>query len=275
MQLIQKTIEYQKVGEEFKLYYIADIHLGNAACDKNKYSQHVNRISSENHSYWVGGGDYCDCIHTSDKRFDITTIDPRYHDKLDDLATYQQIDFQNITEPIKDKCLGLLRGNHEEKIRLHYHRDICRRMCEDWNVPYLKDTTMIRLRFIRKSKGMTTKPSSTVFTIFCSHSHIAGRRAGGKTNRLEDLMRMFDADIYFIAHGHQKVVVSSSSLSVPTSGELKLVNHRKIGMMTGSYLRAYQQDVSCYAEKGLYCPSDLGATCVTIKPYNREITAEV
>jgi len=275
MELIDKSIPYKSAKETFKIYFIADQHIGSKGCDEHKIKRDIDRVASEPNSYWIQGGDAIDGIVPSDlKRFDPTTIDPKFLTDLDNICHKQIEHFMSLYEPIKDKCLGVHRGNHEEHSRKYYHYDVLGKVCIDWAVPELKDTAMLRLKFVRSSPGLTAKPSSNVITIFSAHGNVAGRRSGGKVNRLEALMGQFDADIYFLAHGHKKITHSASMLTVPKGGELKLLTKKKVGAMTGSYLRSYQEGSTCYAEKGMYAPSDLGCVAVRIKPFEREFGFE-
>ena len=75
---------------------------------------------------------------------------------------------------------------------------------------------------------------------------------------------MFNADIYFLAHGHQKLTFSKIVLEVNQA--LKLVERKKVGGMTGSFLKAYNAGNTNYAEKGLYPPSSLGTIKVSFAP---------
>ena len=149
------------------------------------------------------------------------------------------------------------------------HIDVIDWLCTEWCVPNLKDTAFIRVRFLRGEHK-----SSSVINIFSAHGNVAGRKGGSKINRLEDLMGSFEADIYMLAHGHKKITHSASILEVPHCGELRLKTKKRVGFMTGSYLRSYQQGANCYAEKGLFPPSDLGCMCVVIKPIERDFWIE-
>lgn len=271
MQLIDKTITYEHTNEVFKITAIGDLHIGAKGFAQSKFSETVNHVKDDDHAYWIGMGDYVEAISIADKRFDPTSLAEKFRRySLDDLADAEMDEFIKLADPIKDKCLGLHRGNHEEAWRLHHYRNIMNKACGAWSVPELGDSAMIRLRFVRKSPNATSRPSSTNVVIFTAHGNVAGRKSGSKVNRLEELMGLFTADIYILAHGHKKVTHTASTLSVPQSGKLKLQVRKKVGFMTGGFLRSYQEGSTCYAERSLYPPSDLGAMQVLIKPSTKE-----
>lgn len=176
------------------------------------------------------------------------------------------VDLISLFDTIKDKCIGLHRGNHEECLRLKYHYDVLKEFKDHWpEVSLLEDTAFTRLTFKRSVNiGHTDK-----FMLWTSHSNAGGRKSGGKINRIEDCMAMFDADIYVVGHGHRKILTSLTALSASDKGELHLVARRRVGGMTGAYFKTYIDGYSTYGEKGMFSPFDLGAIKLTIDPADR------
>jgi hypothetical protein len=268
MQVIEHIVNYEKTSDTFRLHYISDIHEGNSGHDRNALRRDVNMIKDDPNAIWFGGGDYADCIVTSDsKRWDPKAIAPEYFPHLDNLVTKQFETVKRELLPIKDKCVGLHDGNHEASIRRKYHVDHVNAWAAEWGVPHLKNLALTRLTFRRKDHSST-------FIVFSSHSSIAGRNTGGKINRLTNLMSSFDADIYMVGHGHHKVHAQPVILGCTRKGEPKLQSQTRVAFMTGAYLRTYQEDVETYGETSLYSPTELGALRVCIKPESRELWIE-
>ena len=273
MQIKDLVIPYKTSQSGFKLFCIGDIHAGTIHCVEDDIKAKVTQIAKEKNSYWIGMGDYADCIIFSDKRFDPRNIDTEFALETKKTIKYLNLDetidkqYQYILkafDKIKDKCLGVLTGNHEEKIRLSYNRDITRDLARQLHVPYLGFCSLVRLTFARQGSSVQT------FDIYATHSNIAGRSSGGKINRLESIMGYFDADIYFIAHGHKKFTTSISQLSLQQNG-LKMKTKKKVGGMTGSFLKGYTADTMGYAERGGYMPADLGVINVSIVPSSNDL----
>lgn len=88
-------------------------------------------------------------------------------------------------------------------------------------------------------------------------------------------MSGFEADLYVVGHGHKKVSHKASRLSCPTRGKMKLIAEKKIGAMTGSYLKAYKEGSASYGESKLYPPADQGMIKFSIVPYDKEITITI
>ena len=80
----------------------------------------------------MGGGDYCDAVILGDaKRFDVDTLpnwmlsgDPKtIRRRIKDILAAQRRRFLRLVDPIKDKCIGLIEGNHEYTIMKYHNRD--------------------------------------------------------------------------------------------------------------------------------------------------------
>lgn len=268
MEILEYRIPYRSRTDVFKIYCVADQHLGNTGCDIGRIKEDIEIIRKDPLAYWVQDGDAIDAVVLSDtRRFDPRSITTS---RLDDIVMEQADMWLELYEPIKSRCIGILDGNHEESIRKNYHIDVVRYMCRHMKTAYLGDVGFIRVCFDRLPGNFTNKkthsPDVTKIDMFITHGNVAGRKGGGKVNRLEEMMSNFDADIYMLAHGHKKITHSSTKLSLTQSRGLRVKQRKVVGFMTGAYLRTYQVGSKCYAEKGLYPPSDLGMVGVHIKP---------
>ena len=256
---------HQSRSDTFRLYPIGDIHLGAAACDVDALRAVIDAVRADSSAYWVGMGDYAECINLQDKRFDLKSVDVKYLPRLDDIANACFEDLAAYFEPIKEKCLGLLVGNHEETLRLRHSQDVHGALCLRLGLKNLGYDSLIRWRFKRGNRA--DSPSSHL-TIFASHGTIAGRRDGAKLNRIEDLHRNFDADIYLVGHGHSQIVGRSVQLSVPDSGELKLKERLRLSLMCGTFRKSYEEGTRDYSEKSHFSPPVIGCPVITVKPWS-------
>jgi hypothetical protein len=113
-----------------------------------------------------------------------------------------------------------------------------------------------------------------MYHIYVTHGHCGSGKSGAKVNRLEDIAHFMDADLIMMGHGHKKVIAPPVlKICLDDRGN---VGHRKqISIMTGSYLRTYVENATTYGEKAGYAPCDLGTVHVTLKPYVKDIHAEL
>lgn len=239
---------------------LGDLHLGNAGCDIDKFKRQVNYIKSKSNCYWIGMGDYLDCINYTDKRFDPSIMPEPFRSNLDNLLPFQVAYFIKLIKPIINKCIGLHRGNHEEKIRLRYHYDVMQEINRafDFELKMLKDTAITRLKLCYEN-------SNTVgmYEIFSTHGCAGGRKNGSKLNRLEDMIGYVDADIYLMGHSHVK---TTSSRSVLYLDKNKRIKHKKRVMaVTGCFLNGYKEGASSYVEKWGFPPCSTGCVKLMLK----------
>jgi len=116
MQYLKHVIGYNSKTEWFNIIPLGDIHLGHAGCDFRYLKDMLKWIEEKSNTFWIGMGDYIDAINYSDPRFDPKTVMAKYlvQGDIDKIIQMQIEDIVDLFEPIKGKCLGLLRGNHEE-----------------------------------------------------------------------------------------------------------------------------------------------------------------
>jgi predicted phosphodiesterase len=266
MKFNRVNIKTDSKSEWYKIIPIADVHLGNCNCDLLAFKNMVDWIQNKNNCLWVGMGDYIDAINYSDKRFDPKTIATKYlaNGDIDKCIQMQIQDFVDIINPIKDKCIGLLRGNHEENIRQHYHYDVLYELAKELDLSrklLLYDTAIIRLHFDRnKSNG------SHCYDVFLAHGNVGGRTQGYKANRIHELHKFFQADIYLLAHSHIKLA-QVNSLVYFNNRDVECIR-KVIDAFTGCFLQGYRRDHTSYVEKWLYPPTDIGCVKLELKPEN-------
>jgi len=74
LEIIEKRLAY-KIGQTFRIFFIADQHIGNPGCDIKRMKEDVELVASDPTAYWIQGGDAIDAIVPSDiKRFDPSTV---------------------------------------------------------------------------------------------------------------------------------------------------------------------------------------------------------
>jgi len=283
----KRYIIHNSKKDEFTIWNLADLHWWNKACDVKGIKRDIRTIQNDPFSFWVGGGDYADYIGYTDKRFDPDCVPDRI--KVEDLGKSGKVQVSEIKDlfsPIKDKCLGLLLGNHEkkyqtEKEQSHLHAWLCTEL----GVPNLEYSALFDLIFAR-GKGsripelMNESPEdndrreSQSFRFYVHHGAGFAQTSGGKLNRLIQFMESFDADIYMVAHVHDQVGRRQSTIGANTTCT-ELTHKEKIGVISGSYLKTYAQGVTTYGEQRGYKPTHLGSATISIVPFTRTLKGEI
>ena len=296
MRLIDKEIVCGSRNKSFYFYFIGDIHLGAANCAEKQVRRLVGKISKTPNAYWIGGGDYCECIKPSDlRRFefeglpdwmlgpdakqffidiknvlteeDAAGVLKKYKGKikrnLRDIVSVQRQRIIKIFDPIKDKCLGLLEGNHEEKMRKYHNLDHHGFVCNDLGVEDLTSEALFRMRFVRGDAARIVK-------MFVCHGHGGGRTAGAEPNHLFRLTAHWRVDLILRGHSHTFCINPPLvELGVPNNGALpdECLQYYKRAGNWGCWLKSYAAGASTYVTRATYPPRPLSTLEIEIKPH--------
>ena len=114
--------------------------------------------------------------------------------------------------PIREKCLGMIPGNHEERISRFGGIDPIRQL-----------TTRLEISYdpLRLALQLTFSKTMRAYRLYALHGYGGGRRMGSRANKLEDLSAVVDANIYVMGHMHTPMVFT---------------DHKRVYTMTGSFL---------------------------------------
>ena len=273
--------------DSFRIWALADFHIGNAGCHTRLLREHIEEIRTDPFSYWVGIGDYADYIGYRDGRFDPECIAQDL--RISDLGQLGRVLTDKVAEtldPIRDKCLGLGFGNHEAKYMKHEEQqDLHAYLCTTLGAPnlgysFLMDVTFLRENVPSKFGTVYAAPPATpcpasAFRLYGHHGAGAAATPSGKTRRLQVFMESFDADAYAVGHVHGKHALTQTIIKADRACT-DLRECDRIGAITGSYLLTYKQGAAAgYGEIKGYAPSPLGAMVIDYVPDKRELSARL
>ena len=279
MRALTWDIPYQNNSEaQIKITPFGDIHLGALACQEREFARRVEQVASEPNHYWIGMGDMCDAIgrNGGDKRSDEANLaawlwgEPRIFEK-------ERERLKQYILPIAGKCLGMLEGNHDDKVLRMYGQDMYYSVCEavqraaghDKNLA-LGYAGFIRLRFRRQWEGQEKRAnkgglSSIPFTIYATHGYGGGRKAGGKANKLTDMAGVADADLYLFGHVHApELAMKEQRMSMSQKGRVESRTYAAV--LTGTYLKGYTEDSVTYSERFGFAEAPIGSPIITLNP---------
>jgi len=267
MKIVERQLNSTTRSAEFKLYVLGDVHIGALNCAEKEFRRLVGIIDKDPTARWIGGGDYCDAVILGDvKRFDVNTLpnwmlrgNPKtIKERIGDILFAQRNRFCKFVEPIRDKCLGLIEGNHEYSIFKYHNRDHMNMLCDRLEVDNLTDCSFIRLKFRRRTAVNTKKghgEKTMTATVFICHGHGGGRTPGTEPNRLYRLAADKDADVVLTGHSHTFCILPPTPvLWVPRSGQLPEDSFvkEKHAANWGSFLYTYKAGPSTYASRANY-----------------------
>jgi len=258
MRCITRKTVYQSRSDEFRLIPLGDVHMGNRLTEEKLLRRIVKEIEEDPLCYWLGLGDYCDYINMRDPRFDPDELPDWLFGRaqLKDIARTETARFLEIVKPIKDKCIGLIEGNHETSILRHSETDVYSILIEGLASDHehrLDHSGFIAWRFNRQGGSTWT------LTIFATHGAGGGTSKGNSGNKLGKLVEQVDgADVVLMGHLHD-----------PT---YKPIARRRMGRREAQTVTIHAVSIPAlcghmkYAQNKDYPAMPVGYTELVIKP---------
>jgi len=253
----------------FRLILLADTHLGNANAKERELRLLVEEIKQEPLAFWLHLGDMCEYISLHDPRFDAQELAGWLLDaeSLSDIGRAETVRFLNIMQPVKDKCLALVRGNHEASILRHSECDVYSRIIEGLadgtNEHRLDDQGFLSWIFARlRTSGRWT------LRLYLAHGSGGGSSDGNAANKLGKLAKQVDnVDIVAMGHVHDPIY---RTIAKRRPGPRE---HRDVVVHTIS-VPALVSDMS-YAQARNLPPHPAGWAEVHIEPDKKRLSVEL
>lgn len=224
-----------------------DWHLGSHECDEALVDRIIKHIQENENCYTFIGGDLGEfCVYDG-------KMNSVHHQKHQ--VTEQVEMIIKKLEPIKEKILFSVCGNHEARIEKSTGLDVAALIALSLNVPYFKWET----HFILKLISAKSKKERKNIYIYAHHGCGGGASSGGKINAIERLhFRAPFAHIIFAGHTH---IASETRELIPYLSQ------------AGNMKNFVQYFISCgtshksdgYAAMKAYRPIPVGAVKTSIR----------
>ena len=269
--MLHWNMPYRKRDEAFTLYHITDIHLGAKACDEKQLDRDIRRIAEDDNARWIGGGDYIDAIcQAGDRRYRPSTLAKWLHG-IDDVMGGQVDYCINKLAPIAKKCLGLVKGNHEDAAVTWYARDVYYEIVKGISQAAGKPPESFILGthgFINLSFRRHTGESSGGgwrMVIYTHHGYGGGRMEGGHALTLGRVLKHHDCDLALLGHRHVQQEITFYTAHPTKTG---FYTRRRTAAFVPSYLRSFagEGEQDTYAERAGYPPNGVGCLPIIIDP---------
>lgn len=203
---------------------VADLHIGDPHADMSRIRSLIKGVADNGNRYAILAGDLMN-----------TAIIGSKSDTYGETMTpSQQLETAaELLDPIRDKILAVVPGNHEERISRSAGTDMTRLLARELGLAdvYSDTTALVLLRFGRDARHYTP----IVYSMYVCHGHGGGRRAGGKINALQDIGTIIDADVYVMAHTHMPAIMSQSSYRIVAQKSCAVL-HEQLYVNTASSL---------------------------------------
>lgn len=210
------------------IYPLADVHLGAEGAEVQAFYALVNQIAKEPNSYVTLQGDLID----NGTRNSVTNI---FRATMP--PSQQKREMAKALEPIRDKILCMLPGNHERRSGKEADDDpmydIAAKL--DLEDRYREDIAFVRIALGRNhTRSSNGKPYS--YMLSCTHGAGGGALPGAGINRADRFMQSMDGvDVFIHGHTHRPYCLRGSKLVVDVKNK-RVTRRPTLTMCAGAWL---------------------------------------
>ena len=233
---------------DLHIYPISDVHLGAAEHMEREWKHFCDHLLEDPNAYIILGGDLINNgTRTSVTNIFEETMRPREQKKI----------MVKMLEPLRDKILCAVSGNHERRNRdvdndITY--DIMCKLDLEW--VYRENIAFVKIQ-MGKPRGDGKKNPTYVLTV--THGSGGGILTGGAVNRNERFGYVLDgSDALIVGHTHKPYVTQPAKLKIDPQNNRVSVKPFKVVSMT-SWL-----GYSAYAAQKMLLPTSHAPQTITL-----------
>jgi hypothetical protein len=195
-----------------------DLHRGTPSFDEGMAREVRDWIVGHN-CVWLGMGDY---LEMGTKH----SIGASVFDQVEK-PEHQMLWIKEFFKPIRGKCVGLLKGNHEERAHKDTGLDPVQTISEFLEVPYLMWEAFGSI--VRTDTGKTMAVS------FYGCHHYAGHKSMGLLEAWAAREIKVNADIVLLGHSHDKGAIPTSIIDIDMHSR-SVTERKQMIVGTGHFL---------------------------------------
>ena len=191
--------------QDIEIWPIADVHLGAAEHDAEAWGAFCKALTQKENAYVTIVGDLINnATRSSVSNIFQETLRPREQKKL----------MVQMLEPIRDKILSVVSGNHERRSGKDADDDptydICCKL--DIETLYRENISFTKLHFGEDHIAGDRNPTYVITT---THGAGSGALTGGVVNKAERFAYVLDgADALIVAHSHKPFITAPSKIKI-------------------------------------------------------------
>jgi hypothetical protein len=233
--------------KQVRIVPIADAHYGNPLFSEKHFNRTTKFIYDNPDVYTVLVGDLCESVTVASKGdiYNQVVCPEMQRDNMIEFLT-----------PIKHKILGMVTGNHEQRIK---EIDISKDIAKALNVPYRPEGMLLKISFGSGNENHVDKPYT--YWGYISHGYGGARTKSAKAVKVERVSTWIHADYYILSHDHVVNIAPDVYLMPDSRGIVdsktgfttgKVTAKRKMLIKTNAFLKW-----GGYSEMGGFPPTDL------------------
>lgn len=225
-----------------------DVHYGAPNCNIKKAKGYLD-YALKHGQYILGMGDFLECATRDSIGAGVYEQTGHPQEQMEEMIEW----LRPISE--SGRLIGLLTGNHEERIYKATGFEPVQLMCKELRVPYLGSACYLLLRV-----------GSKTYKVYAVHGRSGARLPQTKLLACRRLADIATAQLYLMGHMHSLESNASIYFDADPSKRLKVQRTRHF-VVTGSFLE-YENS---YAETACMVPSRTGAPKIVLEADSNDI----
>lgn len=196
-----------QIPENTPIYPIADVHLGAMEHAEKEWQEFLKKIESEN-AYIILNGDLLNNGVRSSKFVNPFDEAIRPRDAKKRMVAY--------LEPIKDRILCVVSGNHERRTFRDDDQDITYDICAKLDIEHLYRENIAYMKLeVGKRKSGSRMRTKQAYAFAVTHGSGGGIYTGAAVNRNERFGNVIDGlDCLVVGHVHKGFVTKPAKISI-------------------------------------------------------------
>lgn len=258
-----EMIQHQFLGgHDITIVPISDVHLGSPGCMEQEFISFIKTVKDTPNIYLILGGDLID----NGTRSSVTnpfraTMPP----------SQQKKEMAKILEPVRDRCLCFVPGNHERRSGKDADDDPCYDIAAKLDLEHLyrENVAFVKIQLGKKERenGTITEGSKRPsYMLVVTHGAGGGILTGGAVNRGERFGYVIDGmDALIVGHTHKPFTTQPGKIKIDPYNNKVSVKPFKVISST-SWL-----EYSGYAARGMMMPTTHCLHTLTLRGDKKEI----
>ena len=256
-----EMIQHQFLGgHDITIVPVADVHLGSPECMEQEFIRFIKQVSETPNMYLVLGGDLID----NGTRSSITnpfraTMSP----------SVQKREMAKILEPVRDRILCFVPGNHERRSGKDADDDPVYDIAAKLDLEdlYRENIAFIKVKLGKDGAHDSINPKQRpTYVIVVTHGAGGGILTGGAVNRSERFGYVLDgADALIVGHTHKPFTTQPGKVFIDTQNNKVSIKPFKVICAT-SWLQ-----YGGYASRMMLLPSTHCLNTLTLRGNKKEM----
>lgn len=250
-------------GHDITIIPVFDVHLGSQECMEQEFIQFIQRVAETPNTYLVLGGDLID----NGTKSSVTNVF-----RATMFPSQQKKEMAKILEPVKDRILCILPGNHERRSGKDADDDPCYDIAAKLDIEHLyrENIAFVKIQLGEKELETGTRTKAyqrPTYLLVVSHGSGGGILTGGAVNRNERFGYVIDGmDALIVGHTHKPFTTQPGKIQIDTRNNLIQVKPFKVICAT-SWLK-----YGGYAAQKMLLPASHCLNMLTLSGKTKKMT---